>query len=170
MPAIRMIKEIISTGQLGSIVQFRVSYLHGSYMNPQKGMSWRLRQGSGALLDLGPHVIDLINFLVGDITDIQGRKKTVIKNRPRSQDQSDLEDVTVDDIAWIQCNTKNGASGVIEVSRLALGSIDDLRLEINGEKGSVKWSLENLNFLEFINESNIGFYQNTCFPIIAKPD
>ena len=57
------------------------------------------------------------------------------------------------------CVTENKVDGVIEVSRVSTGSIDELRLEIHGTKGSIKWSLEDLNFLHFysVKSSDSGY-------------
>lgn len=140
LPAISMIKSLINQNKLGRILQFRMMYLHGSYAE-KRPMSWRLSPGiGGALLDLGPHVIDLAHYLIGPLKNIEGKISTKYSDRE------------VDDIAQILCETESGGSGYVEVSRLSVGSVDDLRVEIHGEKGSVKWNLESMNFIDFFSK------------------
>lgn len=153
IPAILKIRDLINSQNLGDLIQFRCSYLHGSYIN-DRPITWRLRpKTGGAVVDLGPHVIDLINFLIGKVNIINSIKKSKIKNR------------LVDDMGIIMCTTDNDVDGVIEVSRVSSGSIDDLRLEIHGTKGSVKWSLEDLNYFHFFsdNSDNSGYKRVPCF-------
>ena len=140
LPAISLIKNFIDENKLGRILQFRVLYLHGSYAE-ERPMSWRLMEGTGgALLDLGPHVVDLVQYLLGPIKNAEG--KVLSKYQSRG----------VDDISQIFCETEYGADGYMEVSRLSVGSIDDLRIEIHGENGAVKWSLESMNFIDFFSK------------------
>ena len=142
IPAINEIKEMIENGKLGKILKFRISYLHGSYVD-ERPITWRLKDKTGgALVDLGPHVLDLIYYLLGEFNVTEKIIKTKIKDR------------VVDDFAWIFCETyKDSADGFIEVSRISTGCIDELRLEIHGESGSVKWNLEDLNFYYFFNKN-----------------
>ena len=152
-PAISKIKELIESGALGDIIQFRALYLHGSYIE-ERPITWRLQEGTGgALVDLGPHLFDLINFLMGKFKITHSKK---VKKMPGRK---------VDDIAWMLCETENQADGYIEVSRLASGSVDDLRLEIHGTKGSVKWNLDELNYFQFYrkDEEYAGYKKVPCF-------
>ena len=96
-------------------------------------------------MDLGPHIIDLTNFLIGEIKSIKGIKKNHINKRPMSLKNKKLKEVLVDDFAMGLCITKSNIPGFIEVSRLSMGSIDDLNIHISGDNGSIKWCLEDLN-------------------------
>lgn len=148
IPAIRKIKELLEKNKIGKIINFRINYLHSGYLDRQRPMSWRLRNGGGALVDLGPHVLDLTNFLLGEIKYIKGIKTNHINKRYTNSLKNSFERVSVDDYAMGVCETKSGVLGMFEVSRLSMGSIDDLNIHISGEKGSIKWSLEELNFYE----------------------
>jgi len=152
IPAISKIKKIIDSEKIGEIIQFRAFYLHGSYIN-ERPLTWRLKKGTGgALVDLGPHLLDLIAYLIGDVKISHLKTAKKMSNRE------------VDDIAWILCKAKN-ADGTIEVSRVSNGSVDELRLEIHGTKGAIKWNLEELNYFHlFLNESNASGYKKIpCF-------
>ncbi len=153
IPAIKEIRNLLNQGRLGKILQFRVLYLHGSYAE-KRPVTWRLKKNIGGVLrDLGPHVIDLTNFLLGPLKSYRGEV---------SKKYSERE---VEDIVRILCETENGADGYLEVSRLAVGSVDDLRIEIHGESGAVRWSLENLNFFEFFSKENsiVGYQKVPAF-------
>ncbi|MDB2495126.1 Gfo/Idh/MocA family oxidoreductase [Flavobacteriaceae bacterium] len=142
IPAISMIKNLIDNDSLGKILQFRIMYLHGSYIN-ERPKTWRLEKGTGgALVDLGPHVLDLAKFLLGPYNINSSKKIIKMPNRE------------VDDMSFMLCETKDKADGYIEVSRLSTGSVDDLRIEIHGTKGAVNWSLENLNYFNFFLKDN----------------
>lgn len=158
IPAIQKIKNLIDNYELGDLLQFRVAYLHGSYIS-KRPITWRLKpKTGGATIDLGPHVLDLVNFLIGKINILYSLKEAKMKNRE------------VDDIGIINCKADGNVDGIIEVSRVASGSVDNLRLEIHGTKGSIKWNLEDLNFFDFFtfNAELQGYKRVPCFKNIEE--
>jgi len=170
-PAIREIKSLIEKKKIGDIINFKASYLHGSYLDIERPMSWRLKEGGGSVSDLAPHIIDLCNFLVGDITLISGFKRNIISKRPKKKTSKILENVVVDDYAACLCETEDGITGMLDVSRLSMGSIDELTLTINGTKGTLKWNLEDLNFYKHLTDEGSkkvfavnDFHNLTDFP------
>lgn len=149
VPAIRLARQLIEDGRLGQIYHFRASYLQEWIMDPAFPMVWRLdasNAGSGALGDLGAHVIDLARYLVGEPRTVSGLVTTFIKDRQDDTGQS--RPVTVDDAFESMIEFQNGAIGTIEASRFCLGRKNYQRLEINGSKGSLVFNLERLNELE----------------------
>ncbi len=120
-------------------------------------MTWRLRKdtaGSGALGDIASHAIDQVLFLLADqVTDVSGRLHTFTSHRPGARG---LEEVTVDDAAWATLTLASGAIASIEVSRVATGKKNSLKLEIYGDKGSILFDLENLNELDFLDATAPG--------------
>ena len=85
VPAIQLAKKLIDEGYIGRILQYRAVYLQEWIMDPNFPLVWRLRKnvaGSGALGDLGAHIIDLARFLVGDVSSVCGLTETFIKERP----------------------------------------------------------------------------------------
>lgn len=151
VPALRQAKELIESGALGRIYHFRAVYLQ-EWIMPHYGtpMIWRLdRQtaGSGALGDLGAHIIDLARFLVGELTSVMALTKTFIPERPTG-DGRGTGKVDVDDAFVAAVEFDNGAVGTLEASRFAAGRKNHQVLEINGEKGSICFNLERLNELE----------------------
>jgi predicted dehydrogenase len=148
VPAIRLARELIETGQLGEIYHFRAVYLQEWIIDPNFPFIWRLDKtvaGSGALGDLGSH-IDLARFLVGEPRKVSAMAKTFIKQRPIPGGATG--DVTVDDAFVAMMEFENGALGTLEASRFCAGRKNHQVLEINGSKGSLVFNLERLNELE----------------------
>ena len=150
VPAIRQIRKLVDSGLLGQIYHFRAVYLQEWVMaHYNLPMIWRLQKsaaGSGALGDLGAHIIDLARYLVGEVTSVSGMTRTFIDERP--WDDGTMGKVDVDDAATALLEFDNGAIGTVEASRFAAGRKNGLRLEINAEKASIAFNLERLNELE----------------------
>ncbi len=150
VPAVRLIRNIIDSGALGRIYHFRAIYLQ-EWIMPHYNMPmiWRLTKetaGSGALGDLGTHIIDLAHYLVGDIASVGALTKTFIPERPwhdGSMGTVDVDDAFVSTVEFV-----NGAIGTIEATRFAAGRKNGNNFEINGEKGSIRFNLERMNEME----------------------
>jgi predicted dehydrogenase len=150
VPAIRLAYDLISSGKLGEIHHFRAVYLQEWIMDPNFPMVWRLdksRAGSGALGDLGAHIIDLARFLVGEPRRVSSMMRTFMPERPLP-DGSGMAKVTVDDAFTSLFEFENGALGTLEASRFCAGRKNHQIMEINGSKGSLVFNLERLNELE----------------------
>ncbi|MCP4362132.1 MAG: Gfo/Idh/MocA family oxidoreductase [Chloroflexi bacterium] len=151
VPAIRQIRNLIDSGALGRIYHWRAVYLQ-EWIMPHYGMPkiWRLDKsmaGSGALGDLGVHIIDLAHYLVGDIRSVSAMTKTFIEERPLP-DGNGIGKVDVDDAFVAVVEFKNGALGTLESTRFAGGHKNGNCFEINAEKGSIRFNLERMNELE----------------------
>lgn len=151
VPAIRQIRKLIESGALGQIYHFRAVYLQ-EWIMPHYGtpLIWRLQKdqaGSGALGDLGAHIIDLGRYLVGEMKSVSAMTKTFIPERPKL-DGTGMGKVDVDDAFAAVVEFENGALGTLESSRYAAGRKNGQSLEINGEKGSIRFNLERMNELE----------------------
>ena len=152
VPALALARELIAEGRLGTIRHIRAAYLQDWLTDAESPMTWRLRKetaGSGALGDIASHAIDQILFLLGDaVTEVTGRLHTFVNQRPGTDG---LEDVTVDDAAWATLTLTSGAIASVEVSRVATGQKNSLKLEIYGDKGTILFDLEDLNELGFLD-------------------
>jgi predicted dehydrogenase len=146
VPAVRLARQMIEAGELGEIQHFRGAYLQE--WGTTEGEIWRFTKaeaGSGALGDLGAHVIDLARYLVGgEITDVSAMTQTFMPGRD------------VDDAVESVVKFDGGAVGTIEASRFCQGRKNHFTWEINGSKGSLSFDLERLNELEY-SEGNKGF-------------
>lgn len=159
IPAIMKAKQLIDEGILGEPMSFRAMYLHAGYVDPNRPMSWRLnidQGGAGALFDLGSHVLDLVRYLLGDCKEIFATTQTFIKDRPISKGSSKRVDVKVDDLAIMFMKMKNGALGTVEASRIATGANDDLKVEIHGKEGAIKFDLMEANWLNVYDNRTVG--------------
>ncbi|RJS84275.1 gfo/Idh/MocA family oxidoreductase [Candidatus Bathyarchaeota archaeon] len=151
VPAIRLAKKLIDEGYIGKILQYRAVYLQEWIMDPQFPLVWRLRKdlaASGALGDLGAHIIDLARFLVGEFKAVCGLTETFIKERPLPEDPSKKGRVDVDDVFIALVKFRDGAVGSVEASRFCAGRKNYQRVEIHGTEGSIVFNLERLNELE----------------------
>ena len=138
VPAVRLAREMIEAGELGDLRHFRGRYLQDWGDDPTLD-TWRFQPdeaGSGALGDLGAHVVDLARFLAGEIASVSGFVKTFVPARQ------------VDDAVEAAVEFENGAVGTIESTRLALGRRNAFQWEINGSKGSLAFDMERLNELQ----------------------
>lgn len=161
-PAIQLAKQIINDGKLGTIRHVRASYLQDFITDPEFPLVWRLQKdicGSGSLGDLGAHFIDLARFLVGDFKSVMGMQKTFIKSRPlvermegltaNAQADAPRGEVDVDDGTVFIAEFANGALGVFEATRFSAGHKNDLFIEVSGDRGSVKFTFERMNELQY---------------------
>ncbi len=152
VPAVALAKRMVDDGRIGKIYHFRARYLQDWALSPGLELVWRFDAklaGSGALGDLGAHVIDLGRYLCGEVAELAATSETFIKQRPVEAGSSEMADVTVDDAAALCVRFANGAIGTIEASRFAPGRKNHNTFEINGSKGSLTFDLENLNNLKF---------------------
>jgi predicted dehydrogenase len=142
VPAVRLAREIVDAGELGEIRHFRGRYLQDWADDPSLD-TWRFSPsdaGSGALGDIGTHVIDLARYLNGEIASVSGFLKTFVEGR------------TVDDAVQAVVEFENGSVGTIEGTRLALGRRNALQWELNGSKGSLAFDMERLNELQVFRD------------------
>ncbi len=149
VPALVQARKLIQSGALGRIFHFRAVYLQEWIIDPNFPKIWRLDKkvaGSGALGDLGAHIIDLGRYLVGEPRSVMGMTRTFVEERPLP-DGSGKGKVDVDDAFVALLDFENGALGTVEASRFCQGRKNFNCLEINGEKGSIQFNLEKMNEL-----------------------
>jgi predicted dehydrogenase len=154
VPALMLAHKMIADGTLGAIYHFHFDYLHSGYQNPNRPMSWRLRRaqsGGGALVDLGSHIIDLARYLLGEFAGLKATTRTYVTERPASANSSEREPVDVDDAAWLEATMQSGAQGTLFVTRFATGAVDDMNVQIYGERGGLKFSLQDGNVLNYFD-------------------
>ncbi|WP_319463712.1 Gfo/Idh/MocA family oxidoreductase [Micromonospora sp. RTP1Z1] len=164
VPAVTMMRQLVAGGRLGVIRHVRAAYLQDWIVDPQFPLVWRLqrdRAGSGALGDIGAHIIDLTQYVTGQrISGVSALTETFVKERPLPTGSSGLAahadgdgratgTVTVDDAAVFVARLDGGALATYEATRFATGRKNALRVEINGSLGTVVFDLERLNELEF---------------------
>jgi predicted dehydrogenase len=164
VPALGLARDLVAQGRLGRVHHVRAVYLQDWIVDPAAPLSWRLdksKAGSGALGDIGAHVVDAAQFILGDtISEVSGTLETFVSQRPVASAHSGLSgtavagqtgQVTVDDAALFLARFTSGALGSFEATRFANGRKNALRIEINGSAGSLAFDLEDMNVLEFFD-------------------
>ncbi|MDZ5619739.1 Gfo/Idh/MocA family protein [Nocardioides bizhenqiangii] len=161
VPAVALARRLVEEGRIGEIRHVRAQYLQDWITDPEAPLSWRLEKdkaGSGALGDIGAHIIDLAQHIVGDqILAVVGHTETFVKERPLAAEHAGLSgtasaergQVTVDDAAVFLARFGKGAVGVFEATRFATGRKNTIRVEVSGSAGSVAFDFDDMNVLEF---------------------
>ena len=147
---IRRARQLIDEGRLGRILSFRAEYLHNSALNIQKNAGWKQDKtvcGGGVLFDLGSHIIDLIYSLCGEFQSVGGLSQIAYPTRIGMNGET--WQTNADEAFYMTAVLKNGACGTLTASKLTLGANDDLNIEVVGEKGALKFSLMEPNWLYF---------------------
>jgi predicted dehydrogenase len=159
VPALALARRLVEEGRIGTLRHLRAVYLQDWLVDPDAPMTWRMqaeRAGSGALGDLGAHIVDLARYLTGDeITGVSALSATFTGKRPLA-DGSGTGTVTVDDAVVFTARLGGGALAAFEVTRCATGRKNALRIELNGTAGSLAFDLERLNELEFCDGTERG--------------
>jgi predicted dehydrogenase len=178
VPALALARTLVAEGRLGEIRHVRATYLQDWLTDSAFPLTWRLqreRAGSGALGDLGAHIIDLAQYLTGEpITAVSGNLRTFVGQRPvtgRAAGEPQTGAVTVDDAAVFTARLGAGVTlGSFEVSRFAAGRKNALRIELNGSLGSLAFDLERLNELEFHDHAGSALTAGFTRILVTEPD
>ncbi|MGW5267000.1 Gfo/Idh/MocA family protein [Microbispora sp. NPDC004025] len=162
VPAVALARRFVEEGRLGEIRHVRAQYLQDWIVDPEFPLVWRLQKdkaGSGALGDIGAHIIDTAQFVVGrSLTGVSAITETFVKQRPLAEGSSGLAgqggtgemgEVTVDDAALFIGRFEGGALASFEATRFAAGRKNALRIEVNGSLGSLSFDFEAMNELWF---------------------
>ena len=185
-PALALFKQMIANGEVGTIRQVRAQYLQDWLSDENAPLTWRMdkeKAGSGALGDIGAHIIDASQFVTGQqITGVSALMETFVERRPLGGDLVGLggrgqvgEDVptgpvTVDDAAVFTARFDGGPIGVFEATRFALGRRNALRLEVNGSLGSIAFDFEDMNTLQYYDGTNEPGRQGFRRILVTEPE
>ncbi|MGB2952082.1 MAG: Gfo/Idh/MocA family oxidoreductase, partial [Gaiellaceae bacterium] len=152
-PAVRLARELLEAGELGEVVHFRARYLQSWGWEADEAL-WRFdraRAATGAIGDLGAHIVDIARYLVGEIASVSALVRTLVPGRQ------------VDDHFVATVEFECGVAGTLEASRLARGRINQNTFEVNGTKGSLSFDAERLNELELATDKNF------CRVLVTEP-
>lgn len=153
LSAVKKAHELITDGRLGRILSFEASYLHNSCLDPEKTAGWKQsgEYGAGVLRDLGSHALDLIYYLCGKFDEVYAKKQIAYPLRKGVDGEKWQTDA--DEAVYITARLSCGAVGTIHASKLICGANDDLSFAIYGEKGSLKFSLSDIDKLYFYDST-----------------
>jgi predicted dehydrogenase len=170
-PLLQAAREMIAAGELGEIYAFRGSYLEDYMSDPAAPWTWRCKRelaGSGALADLGSHLINLAHLLLGGIARVQGGLQVVHATR-RDPVSGERRAVENEDIARALVEFGSGVPGTFEISRVATGYKCGLTFTVFGTKGTVEFDQERMNELRWYDAA--GPAARSGFrTILAGPD
>jgi predicted dehydrogenase len=184
-PALALARQLVADGRLGRIHHVRADYLQDWIVDPEFPLVWRLQKdkaGSGALGDIGAHVVDLAAFLLGErLTGVSGTLQRFVEKRPLPTSASGLSgtgggdgqevgEVTVDDAAAFFGRTESGALATFEATRFATGRKNAMRIELNGSAGSVSFDFERLNELFFYDGTGPAAEAGFRRIVVTEPD
>ena len=141
-PATLRAKQLVDEGRLGEILSFRAAYLHGGNANPAAPLKWKLQSaaGGGVIADLASHVLDLVDWLIGPVRSVTAATQTAYQQRPAPGDPRKMLPVDAEDCVAALAAMQSGALGTIEATKLATGAEDEIRLEIHGSRGAIKFN------------------------------
>ncbi len=170
-PLISKARAMIASGSIGDIYSFRGSYQEDYLADPATPFGWRLLRsqgGAGALADLGTHLINMAEYLLGPMAAVLGSLTTVHPQR-RDSRTGDMRTVENEDIAQVLVRFDRGCSGTMEISRVATGKKCGLEFEIFGSEGSIAFDQERMNELRLF--SNGGAQDERGYrTILAGPE
>ncbi|GHH34640.1 MULTISPECIES: Gfo/Idh/MocA family protein [Streptomyces] len=183
VPATSLARKMVAEGRLGTLRHVRVTYLQDWLVDREFPLTWRLRKetaGSGALGDLGAHIVDLAQYLAGEpVVGVSALTETFVRERPllsgsssglSAAGGSDRGAVTVDDAALFTGRFASGALASFEATRFATGRKNSLRIELNGENGSLAFDLERLNELSYHDGTEPGTHAGFRRILVTEPD
>ena len=181
IPAIALAKQMIERGEIGDrIFHFRARYAQDWIVDPNFPLVWRLRSdkaGSGALGDIGSHIVDLARYLVGEFREVCAITETFVKRRSvvgrdrRARHRATrTARVDVDDAVTMIGRFKNGALASFEATRFAPGRKNSITLEINGSAGSLSFDLEELNRLKLFSRRDPQDRQGFRDILVTEPN
>ena len=149
-PATLRAHQLAVEGFLGPVTHFRASYLHSGSVDPGRAVNWKstAAAGGGVIRDLGPHILDLLNWLIGPFESVQCTGRIWAPQRPSLDRPGEMMDVDVEEAAAMLLRKADGAFGMVDVSKIATGTEDELRFEIHGRHGAMRFNLMQPNVLE----------------------
>lgn len=150
-PATMRAKQLIDAGALGQILGFRACFLHGGSANPTAPLRWKLTAaaGGGVIADLASHLLDLLEWLIGPFAAVMADTKVAYAERPSPTDAGANLPVDAEDCVVLLARLKSGALGTIEATKIATGTEDEIRLEIHGSRGALRYNGMDPHHLEF---------------------
>ena len=159
IPAVRYARQLIEEGTIGEVISVRGTFLQEWGLDPTIPRSWKFekaRSGGGPMLSLGCHVVDLVHYLIGDITEVVAATTTRISERPlptgrdtyaSAAGSTEMAPVDIDDAGAFLFRTVSGVNGVLELSRIHAGRQNYCTIEVSGTEGTIAFDYERLNEL-----------------------
>lgn len=161
VPAIAYAKQLIEAGRLGTIFHYNAAYKQQWGADTTRAATWKMDPalaGSGVADDLLTHLLDTASYLNGPIVETVARARTLVPNR------------AVDDAVMALVTFGNGSAGTFEATRFGIGCRNQNRFEIHGSGGMLRFDLERLNHLEFVDATVPSVEQGPRDLLVTDPD
>ncbi|MFF8352281.1 Gfo/Idh/MocA family protein [Streptomyces chartreusis] len=157
-PAVETARELIASGEIGTVTHVRVRLFSDYAAHPQGALTWRYereRGGSGVLGDLASHGVDLARFLLGDIASLTADTAIFVPERARPTGATaghtlatgELGPVENEDYVNCLLRFASGARGVLEACRVSVGEQNNYGFEVHGTEGAVFWDFRRMGEL-----------------------
>ncbi len=182
VPAVTLLRDLIAEGRIGRVQQVRAAYRQDWLVDPSVPLGWRLQKehaGSGALGDIGAHIVDMTQFVTGQaVRAVAGSIETIVRERPVVGERvgftgtatGETGAVTVDDLAIFTGRLDGGALVSFEATRFATGRKNALTIEVSGDRGALAFDLERLNELRFYDRTAPGRLQGFTTILVTEPE
>ena len=182
VPAIQLARQLVQQGRIGEVRHVRAQYLQDWLSDAAAPLSWRLdkeKAGSGALGDIGAHVVDLAQFVTGErLVGVAGMLETFVRERPVPASFAGLSGeagegtgpVTVDDAAVFFGRLSGGGLASFEATRYAWGRKNAIRLEVNGTGGSIAFDFEDMNLLHYFDAADDAQVAGFRRIVVTEPE
>lgn len=154
-PMIRTAREIVASGEIGEVLHFTGRYFEDYMASPDAPFTWRCERrlaGSGALADLGSHLVNMLHYLVGRPARVMAEVRTVIEARRDAH--GELRTVENEDVARAFLELETGAPATFEISRIATGRKCGLAFDVFGTRGALSFDQERMNELRLFDASH----------------
>ncbi|MEV8214027.1 Gfo/Idh/MocA family oxidoreductase [Leifsonia sp. NPDC077715] len=181
VPAVTLLRDLVAEGRIGRVQQVRAAYRQDWLVDPEMPLAWRLQKehaGSGALGDIGAHIVDMTQFVTGQSVEaVSGILDTIVTQRPLQASGSGLAgeagegygEVTVDDLAIFTGRLTDGALVSFEATRFATGRKNALSIEVSGTLGALRFDLEDLNVLKYYDRTDRAELQGFTTILVTEP-
>ena len=151
-PAAELLGRLIDDGRLGRAHTVRAYFARDVGADPATRVGWRFdagRLGSGSVHALGPHVIDLLRYPVGELTAVAASVQSDVGTV-----QSDVgTGARATDSADVLLRFAGGAHGVLQTSWAAFGRKHHLEIEVLGEGGGARLVSDRLGQVELADSA-----------------
>ncbi len=158
-PATMRARALVEEGFLGAVLEYRAAYLHAGSADPATPLKWKLaaEAGGGVIADLASHAFDLVHAILGEDFDrLVAATRIAYPDRPDPADPSRRVPVEAEDSVKVVARMRGGALGTVEATKLATGTEDELRLEVHGSKGALRFNLMAPHYLDIFDATAPG--------------
>jgi predicted dehydrogenase len=148
LPAVALMRELVAGGEIGEVLLWRGSWLSDEFLDPTTPFDWRFdpQMGGTTIADLGCHLIDLAEWMVGPVDGVSAQSSTFTTERLDSAG-SGMVPVRTDEASSALLRFASGAAGAFEVARTCARRPCDFTVEVNGTRGTLVFDYSRLNEL-----------------------